>query len=161
VRTPPVPLLFAGAALLLLGAPAIAESQKPVSAGPVTYRFVERLGGTPPVILEGTFTIAGDTVWVEANWGECLWSQSSSKTRLAYECGRVLITFDRIDPLNRADYQAPVTVNERVEVCEEYTVNASGQRVCTSMKRDLVEKEVTRSGRFRPRRDEGPPESFF
>ncbi|HEX9166831.1 MAG TPA: hypothetical protein VF862_13040 [Gemmatimonadales bacterium] len=142
--------------ILPLAFPAAASAQTPVPPG--RYRFTERVSGTPPMVLEGEIVVEGDSIYVVATWADCLWAQVTSKTRLVYECGRVLIKFDRIDPLNRADYEASVTVTERVEVCEEYTVNASGQRVCARMKRDLVEREVTRTGRLRFRREDSPPD---
>jgi len=136
-------------ALLVVTSPALA--QEPMLPG--TYRFTERINGNPPIVLEGDITYTGDSLWVTAEWATCLWSSGTTRTVLRYECGRVLLSFDRIDPLRRADYSSPVMILERVEVCEEYTVNAAGQRVCARMKRDMVEREVTRQGRLRLRRE--------
>lgn len=145
--------LALGAALGPLAVPVAAQE----AMLPGTYRFAERLQGNPPVVLEGELDFTGDSVWVRANWAGCFWSPQTTRSVLRYECGGVVLSFDRVDLIRRANYSAPVTVLERVEVCEEYTVNAQGQRVCARMKRGMVEREVTRQGRLSLRREIGPP----
>lgn len=154
-----MPLSFRGLVLcaLFLLAPTAHAQQPPVTG---TWRILERLGGTPPVTLEGTFTIDPDTIWVDANWATCLRSTETTRAKLVYECARVVISFDRFDPLRRASYDAPVTVLERVETCEEYQVTSGGQRVCVRWRRDVVEREVRKTGRINPKREapaDGPP----
>lgn len=143
-------------ALPLLLAAAVRPSAAQQSPAAGTWRFMERLGGTPSVILEGAFTIEPDTIWVEADWGECLRSTETTRTRLVYECARVVIAFDRLDPLRRASYDAPVTVMERVETCEQYQATATGGQVCVRWRRDVVQREVRKTGRLKPQRDAAP-----
>lgn len=143
------------AAIVLHGSlAAAARAQQPVTPG--TWRFVERLGGNPSVILEGTVGIDPDTIWVDADWAQCQRAEATTRTRLVYECGRVTISFDRFDPLRRMSYNAPVTVLERVEKCEQYQTNANGQVVCVRWRRETVEREVWKSGRITPKRDVPP-----
>ena len=143
------------AAIILIGAAAApASAQEQVTPG--TWRFLERLGGTPSVILEGTFGIDPDTIWVDADWAECQRAEATTRTRLVYECDRVTISFDRFDPLRRVSYNAPVTVLERVEKCEQYQTNAAGQQVCVRWRRETVEREVWKTGRITPKRDVPP-----
>jgi hypothetical protein len=152
MRTSPFAACLAAATfLVVLTAPAAA--QEPMLPG--SYRFTERVAGNPPIILEGDIEFTGDSIWVKALWASCLWSSSTTTSVLRYECGRVVLSFDRIDLMRRANYSTHVTILERVEVCEEYTVNASGQRVCARIKRDMVEREVTKTARINPKRSDG------
>lgn len=146
------------AALLALGSllgPLADRAAAQEAMQPGTYRFTERVAGNPPIVLEGDLTFTGDSVWVKALWAQCDWSSRTTRSVLRYECGRVVLSFDRFDPVRRASYETPVTVLERVEVCEEYAVNERGQRVCVRMKRETVEREVTRQGRINPKRLDG------
>jgi hypothetical protein len=74
---------------------------------------------------------------------------------LRYECGRVVLSFDRVDPIRRANYTAPVTVIERVQICEQYAGGPNGRGVCVQARSEVVEREVTRQGRINPKRLDG------
>lgn len=108
------------------------------------------------MILEGTFGIDPDTIWVDADWAERQRAESTTRTRLVYERARVTISFDRFDPLRLVSYTAPVTVRERVEKGEQYQANAAGQQVCVRWRRETVEREVWKTGRITPKRDVPP-----
>ena len=121
-----------------------------------SYRFLERVGGAQGEIIQGTVTIASDTVVIDMSPGPCSYEDRSiASTNISYRCAGVLVSFDRSNPLMRAYYSMSILERVPVRVCVRYVTNASGQQVCAQYGTDYEERRVQRSGTLRLLRQTG------
>jgi len=139
----------------LLGACSSKGSQAPAPAVLLDgiYRFSEaqRPMTTP---IEGTMTILRDTVMVEAQPGPCRYDDRMSwgKTALVYQCAEMTLMFDRVDPVRNSKFDTKVSVDEKKNVCTQYTTTATGQRICVQSETQMVSRDVDVSGFLHPKR---------
>lgn len=113
------------------------------------YRFVERIPSHPPLLLEGEFSVRGDSILFNAEPGPCRYDEQNSTGRLlTYICGGVSYMFDRSDPVERLSYQSTAIETVPARVC----TRMDSRDVCVAWRTDFTEKTVTRSGRLRPKR---------
>jgi hypothetical protein len=119
-----------------------------------TFEFRETVPETSPgVMLEGEFTVDGDTIMMETTGGLCRYDhQNSQALSIVYRCGDVRFNFDRRDPLNRTTYSLTTTVSVPVRTCARYETRSNGQRFCAETRTELQDRRVQRSGRLRPKR---------
>lgn len=121
-----------------------------------SYRFLERVGGTQGEIIQGTVTIARDTITIDMSPGPCSYEdRSRTSTNISYRCAGVLVGFDRTNPLMRAYYSTSVLERVPVRVCIRYATNSSGQQVCAQFGTDYEERRVQKSGLLRLQRQTG------
>ena len=113
------------------------------------YRFMERIPSRPPLVLQGEFSIRGDSILLYAEPGPCRYDEQNSNARtLTYSCSGVSYSFDRSDPVERLTYQSTAIETVPTRVC----VRTDARDVCVAWRTDFTEKTVTRSGRLRPKR---------
>ncbi|HYC50634.1 MAG TPA: hypothetical protein VEB19_05925 [Gemmatimonadaceae bacterium] len=120
-----------------------------------TYDFLERITGGNALaaqgeVLQGTVTILRDSVIVDMSPGPCSYEiRSATSPSISYRCAGVLVTFDRSNPVLRANYNTSVIERVPVRVCVRYATNSSGQQVCTQWGTDYEERRATRTGTLR------------
>jgi hypothetical protein len=119
---------------------------------PNTYAFRERVPDSGGLILEGTFTVFGREVEVEAGWAKCVEDFDVPNQVIRYECGPVELTFSRSDPVREAYYTMMVTVRSRETKCTEYAAGPDNKGRCLKATTDVVEKDVRRSGKLNGKR---------
>jgi hypothetical protein len=113
------------------------------------YRFTERLtDATPPVLLEGILTVTADTIELTMSPGPCRYEPTGPQTVVRYDCGGVVVSIDRTQPLNRTSYVTSVMVRVPVRTCVAVENTPQGQR-CVRYANTYEERRVTRSGRLR------------
>ena len=119
-----------------------------------TWRFSERV--SQDLLLEGHFTVEPDTVDIDATPGPCRYERDRSNAlSIAYSCGGdVMFAFDRADPVRRATYSALIHLAETRSVCQRYVTNKNGQTVCAEYGKEVVYRDVHRSGLLRVERME-------
>ena len=135
---------------------ATAPAPLPIVEG--VYQFAERPSQLDEPI-EGTFTIAGDTLLLDARPGPCRYDEQASWGKnhpFTYHCADVTLTFDRYSPLSRSNYRTTTTVYDRRTVCVQYATNSAGQRVCVQQETQTVPRRVNVSGALHPTRVENP-----
>lgn len=122
------------------------------------YQFVERPAQLDQSI-EGTVTIVGDTLIVDARPGPCRYDEQASWGKnhpFTYRCADITLTFDRYTPISRASYRTTTTVNERRTVCVEYARSSTGQQVCVKQETQTIPRQVSISGSLHPTRIANP-----
>lgn len=122
------------------------------------YQFTERPAQLDQPI-EGTLTISGDTIIVDARPGPCRYDEQASWGKnhpFTYRCADITVTVDRYNPIGRALYRTTTTVNDRRTVCVRYEVNSAGQRVCAQQETQVIPREVSLSGNLHPTRVVNP-----
>jgi hypothetical protein len=136
--------------------PASAPRPLPIVEG--TYQFSERPARLAEAI-EGTVTVAGDTLLVEARPGPCRYDEQASWGKnhpFTFQCAEVTLTFDRMHPVDRASYRTTTLVNERQTVCVRYDTNTAGQRVCVQQETQTIPRQISVSGSLRLTRVANP-----
>ena len=138
MRTPPFCLAaFALAACAQTGSSAPAP---PVRVG--VYRFTERPAGVNTTI-QGRVVVTHDSVVVEAEPGPCRYdTHSAADGPIQYQCGEVLLAFNRFNPVGDARYRTSKTVYDRKTTCVRYTTDSKGNQVCAQQQTETVEREV-------------------
>ena len=116
------------------------------------YAFDERPPGTPRT-LEGTFTVMGDTVLIDATPGPCrYYAFTTSGGPITYQCADVRYSFDRRDPAMKATYSYTTTEPKSKVVCVRYTIGPNGEQQCAESRTELEDHSVTHSGTLRAHR---------
>jgi hypothetical protein len=117
------------------------------------FRFSEHISavGTETIDIEGHFVVWGDTVTVEARPGPCrLDTRVSIPNPFTYECGNVVLTFDRQNPVGGAKYSVMLNVTQVRTVCVRYSTDSSGRRVCIEQRTDPQQpRQVKQTGFLR------------
>lgn len=143
-------LLYACVAALA-STPLPAQDKAPDVRWAGTWAFKERIQGNTAVVLEGIFTVEADSVTPEVIGVPCHWVPQSTSRKILWDCGRARLTFERFDPVRKAEYSMPVAVTERVRTCEEWQA-VGNQRTCARWRDEIVERDVTRTGRLNARK---------
>ncbi len=114
-----------------------------------TYRFDERL--SDDTRITGRFTVAADTVEMDADPGPCRYErEQSNSSYFSYKCGmNVIFRFDRSDPVGHARYDTVVQVEASRTVCRRYTTTSTGQTVCAEYGKETYYRNESRSGVLR------------
>jgi uncharacterized protein Veg len=99
--------------------------------------------------LEGTFTIIGDTIVVDATPGPCRPATNSGPLVLVYNCSDVVISFDKQDPIKRSSYRYTAIVQEKKTVCVQYETTAIGLQRCVRTTVEVNDKPVLRNAILR------------
>ena len=135
---------------LCLGCSAAPQAPAPVPDEPATYFFREQVPDGGGLIVEGTFTVLGGTVSVQAAWARCVEDPDPRGMVIRYECGAVRLSFNRNDPVREAWYAATVTLRSRETRCTQW--GGPNQQQCLRSTTDVVERDVVRSGRLNAKR---------
>jgi len=65
-----------------------------------------------------------------------------------YDCGDVGLSFNRLEPVDGAQFRVNKTVVDRAVSCIRYTTDRSGNQVCTQQHTENVERQVPVSSRL-------------
>ena len=116
-----------------------------------TFRFSDRVyEASPSIVVEGEFTVRADTIMAEVTSGNCQPIIPASTQSYGFRCGQVSLSFDRRNPLQRANYSVQGTAMVSQRVCKRYVTNTSGQQVCVEFGQETVQVVRNFGGRIRP-----------
>ena len=139
---------------LCLAALALAACAKHPSSGPVpsvrfgVYRFMEHADGVKDPI-QGRVLIKEDTLVVEVESRSCRYDvRSTQQGAYIYDCGDVGLSFNRLEPVDGAQFRVNKTVVDRAVSCIRYTTDRSGNQVCTQQHTENVGRQVPVSSRL-------------
>lgn len=140
----------AAAVLISLFVAACAGGPRPPMNAPLTgkYGFNEHPTGMRGS-LEGTFTIVGDTIVVDATPGPCHPAMNPGPLAFVYACSDVVLYLDKQDPIRRSSYRYTAYTQERKTVCMEYQTTPQGQQKCVRTTVEVNEKPVLRNAILR------------
>jgi uncharacterized protein Veg len=99
--------------------------------------------------LEGTFTIIGDTITVDATPGPCRPAQNPGPLQFVYSCSDVVLYFDKQDPIRRSSYRYTAIVQEKKTVCVQTEITATGLQRCVRTSVEVNDKPVLRNAILR------------
>lgn len=110
------------------------------------YRFSERIPVAPgavPIMLQGQFTVLGDTIIVDTDPGPCRYDKRTTRiSAIIYQCGEVTINLDRRNPVEKSSYVVAVSVpNKQQPQC-----SATVRRNCTTSQDAGAEHTEYRTG---------------
>ena len=139
-----------GAAILMSFVVACAGASPPSTSTPLTgkYGFNEHPTGMRGS-LEGTFTIIGDTVVVDATPGPCHPATNGGPLAFVYTCSDIVLYLDKQDPVRRSSYRYTAYTQERKTVCAQYETTPQGQQRCVRTTVEMNEKPVLRNAILR------------
>ncbi len=136
------------AALLLATAAVGPASAQQLRDSTGTYRFQARSGAT--VIIEGTMTVATDTIIVDAIPGPCYAAVNSSRAGpIVYKCAHVTLVIDRAHPLTKSNASSTRVVIDKTPVCMVNGRDAQGRPICVKTGYESSERDQTISARVR------------
>lgn len=146
----PILALSCGGFLLACGSNVYQFRPIPVSQHG-TFRFTDRVSDASPTItVEGEFVVQADTILPGVTAGFCQPVIPPSTQAFNFRCGNVSLSFDRLNPLQRATYAVQGTAMELQRVCRRFVPNQFGQQVCVQYGTESVQVVRVFGGRIRP-----------
>jgi hypothetical protein len=131
------------------------DTRPPLDSRLGVFRFTEHVtagggSGDESVDIEGQLVVFGDTVSVEARPGPCrMDTRIIYPNPITYDCGGVTLSFDRRDPVGRAQYSVSLGTTQKRQVCAAYAIDNAGRRYCSQYRTETTAATVKRSGYLR------------